>query len=153
MDARLVFWTASLANLGAILACALVGLRLVRRGEVAAHRRCMLTASALVGLFLVAYLGKVALIGHEDRSAWSALDYAVLHVHELCIAGMLGGGVLALVLAHRFRPRLGDPPSLPAEPLPGAVAHRRAGRTAIVGGLLAFLTAAGVLAGMFSRAG
>jgi uncharacterized membrane protein YozB (DUF420 family) len=153
MDARLVFWSAALVNLGAILACALVGLWLVRRGEVAAHRRCMLTASGLVVLFLVAYVAKVALVGHEDRSTWSALDHAVLYVHELCIAGMLGGGSLALLRAHRFRPLLGDPPSLPAGPLPGAAGHRRAGRTAIVGGVLAFLTAAGVLAGMFSRAG
>jgi arylsulfatase A-like enzyme len=64
---------------------------------------------------------------------------------------MLVGGAVAGYRAWRFRPRLGPALELPPEPLPGRLWHRRAGWTALVGALFAFLTAAGVLAGMFAR--
>ena len=38
---------------------------------------------------------KVALLGKEDRSLWTGLDFAVLYVHELCITTMLLFGAWA----------------------------------------------------------
>jgi uncharacterized membrane protein YozB (DUF420 family) len=153
MDPKLVFWCAALANLGLILVFGALAVRAVRSGDVRAHRRRMLTAAALVGLFLVSYLVKIAVLGREDRSLWSPLDRTVLYVHETCVAAMLGGGILAGFRAWRFRARLGPALALPREgSLPGRVPHRRAGWIALVGAALAFVTAGGVLAGMFVRA-
>jgi putative membrane protein len=153
MDPKLLFWTGALANLGVIVASGMLGVRAIRRGDVALHRTCMLAATGLVVLFLASYLAKLVFLGREDRSAWTGLDYAVLYVHELCVAAMLVAGGVALLRAWRFRGDLAPGPSLPATPLAGGPAHRRAGRIAGLGGLLAFVTAAGVLAGMFARAG
>ena len=151
MDAKLAFWCAALANLGLILLFAVLAVMAVRRGDVRTHRRRMLTAASLVGLFLVSYLVKILVLGREDRSLWTALDRTVLYVHETCVAAMLGGGVLAGFRAWRFRARLGPALALPRD-LPGRVPHRRAGWIALVGAALAFATAGGVLAGMFARA-
>jgi arylsulfatase A-like enzyme/uncharacterized membrane protein YozB (DUF420 family) len=152
MDAKLLFWTGALVNLGVILVCVARGVAAIRRRDVRRHRRSMLGAAALVGLFLAAYAAKVVWLGREDRSLWTRLDYAVLYVHELCVAAMLVGGAVAGFRAWRFLPRLGPSLEIPADPLPGRLAHRRAGCTAAVGALLAFVTAGGVLAGMFGRA-
>src|SRR5262245_42112950 len=152
MDAKLVFWCVVLANLGAIVGFAATGVQAVRRGDVRTHRRRMLTAASLVGLFLVSYLLKVAVLGREDRSLWSSLDRTVLYVHETFVVAMLGGGGFAAFRAWRFRARLGPAFALPREALPGAQVHRRAGWIAVVGAALAFVTAGGVLAGMFARA-
>jgi uncharacterized membrane protein YozB (DUF420 family) len=129
--------------------------RAIRRGEVRAHRWLMLVASALVGVFLASYLFKVASLGKEDRSAWTALDHAILYTHELCIAVMLLAGGTALFRAWRFRRALGPALAIPpgADSLPGRAQHRRAGRIATWAGLFAFLTAIGVWTGMLLRAG
>lgn len=153
MDPKLLYWTGALVNLGVILGFVALGVRAIRRGEVRRHRRLMLAAAALVGLFFVSYGVKVALLGKEDRSLWTGLDHAVLYVHELCIAAMLLGGAFAALRAWRFRAALGEDLTLPSEPLPGVVGHRRSGWIAMIAAVLAFLTAAGVLAGMFGRAG
>jgi uncharacterized membrane protein YozB (DUF420 family) len=150
LDAKLVFWCVALANLCAIVVFALTGVRAVRRGDVRTHRRRMLLAASLVGLFLVSYLLKVAVLGREDRSLWTALDRTVLYIHETFVVLMLGGGAFAAWRAWRFR--LGPAFALPREVLPGAQLHRRAGWIAVVGAALAFVTAGGVLAGMFARA-
>jgi len=152
MDPKLLFWTGALVNLGVILVCVGQGVRAIRRRDVRRHRRRMLTAASLVGVFLAAYAVKVLALGREDRSLWTRIDYGVLYVHELCIAAMLVGGAIAGFRAWRFRARLGPSLELPAEPLPGRLTHRRAGWLALVAALLAFVTAAGVLAGMFARA-
>ena len=89
MTPNLVYWTAALANLAVIVGCGSRGVRAIRRGEVRTHRRMMLVSTALVALFLVSYLLKVAWLGKEDRSAWTALDHAILYTHETCIAAML----------------------------------------------------------------
>jgi uncharacterized membrane protein YozB (DUF420 family) len=151
MDPKLVFWCAALANLALIVAFALTGVQAVRRGDVRAHRRRMLISASLVGLFLVSYLVKVAVLGREDRSLWTPLDRGVLYVHETFVVLMLGGGGFAAWRAWRFR--LGPAFALPRDgALPGARTHRRAGWVAVVGAALAFVTAGGVLAGMFARA-
>ena len=74
MDPKLVFWTASLTLMGGVVACAALGIARRRRGDMQGHRRAMLSAAALVGLFLLAYLLKVALVGHEQISDWSDGD-------------------------------------------------------------------------------
>ena len=153
MNPKLVYWTVALANLAVIVACGTRGVRAIRRGEVRAHRRMMLSASALVGLFLVSYLAKVAWLGKEDRSGWTALDHVILGTHELCIAAMLLGGGYALFRALRFQARLRPGWSIPpGDALPGRAQHRRAGTVAKWSGALAFITAIGVWAGMLFRA-
>jgi uncharacterized membrane protein YozB (DUF420 family) len=155
VNAKLVFWTVALANLALIVACGARGVRAIRRGEVRTHRRMMLTATALVGLFLASYAAKVAVLGKEDRSGWTALDHAILGIHELCIAAMLVAGGYALFRAWRFQPALRPDWVLPpgADALPGRARHRRAGAIAKWSGVFAFVTAIGVWAGMLLRAG
>jgi len=153
VKANLVYWTAALANLAVIVGCATRGVRAIRRGEVRAHRQMMLTSTALVALFLGSYLLKVAWLGREDRSAWTAIDYALLYTHELCIAAMLVAGGIALYRALRFQDRLRPGWAIPSDPaaLPGGAQHRRAGTVAKWSGVLAFVTAIGVWAGMLVR--
>ena len=154
MSPSLIYWTAALANLAVIVACGARGVRAIRRGEVRAHRRMMLTSTALVALFLVSYLLKVAWLGKENRAGWTALDHAILGVHELCITAMLLAGGYALYRALRFQARLRPTWALPAgrDALPGRDGHRRAGGVAKWSGALAFVTAIGVWAGMLLRA-
>jgi uncharacterized membrane protein YozB (DUF420 family) len=151
VDPKLLFWCVALANLGVVVGFSVQGVRAIRRGDVRAHRRSMLVAGGLVAFFLLSYVLKVVLLGREDRSLWSALDHAVLYVHETCVAVMLVGGAWAALRGWRFLARLGPELELPEEPLPGRVSHRRAGWVAVVGGTLGFVTAIGVLVGMFGR--
>ena len=148
MDPKLWFWTGALLLLGAVVACGGAGIYAIRRGELRRHRRFMGSAATLIGVFLLAYSVKVPLLGREDRSAWTPLDYAVLYVHELCVTVMLVAGAAALFQAWLARGRIdldAPPPALPG--------HGRAGRIAAWAGLLAFVTAGGVWAGMLARAG
>ena len=148
MDAKLVFWTGALIILGTVVGCGWRGIAAIRAGDVRRHRFHMTSSAAGIGMFLVAYLFKVRVLGREDRSAWSSLDYAVLYVHELFVTVMLGAGAVALFQVWRSRERIdldGAPAALPV--------HRRAGRIAAWAGLLAFLTAGGVWAGMLARSG
>lgn len=155
MNPNLAFWSLALVNLCVLVACTALGVRRIRARDVRGHRRMMLTAAWLVALFLVSYGVKLVFLGHEDKTGWTRLDFTVLYVHEACVTAMLMGGALALYRARRFRGRLGASWQLPPEsdPLKGRRGHRRAGWTAITGAALAFVTAAGVLAGMFGRAG
>jgi uncharacterized membrane protein YozB (DUF420 family) len=154
VNPKLVYWTIALANLAIIVACGARGIRAIRRGEVRTHRQMMLTASALVALFLVSYFVKVAWLGKEDRSGWTALDHAMLGTHELCIAAMLIAGGVALFRAWRFQAKLQPAWVIPpgADALPGRAQHRRAGRIAGWSGALAFVTAVGIWARMLLRA-
>ena len=58
MNATFVFWCAALLNMALMFGLMLKGVREVRRGDVKSHQRSMVTATALVGGFLVAYLCK-----------------------------------------------------------------------------------------------
>lgn len=155
MDPKLAFWTAALINLGALVGIALFGLRFARRGEIARHRRAMKIASFMVLAFLGAYLLKVILLGREDQSTWTLLDVWVLRVHELFVVVMLIGGGVAWRQGLRLaRTRLVTHEPEDALPDPATLrTHRLAGRSAVIGGVFAFLTAIGVLAGMFARLG
>ena len=154
MDPHLAFWTGALTDLGLVVVAMLYGLRQVRQGRVASHRRSMLVGACLVGLFLLAYLIKLAWLGREDFATWSSIDVGILRFHEACVAILLLGGGVALRCGRYLRAtRLVtlDPDS----PMPSArwlQVHRWAGRSAIFGAILGFASAAVVLVGMYHRA-
>lgn len=155
MDPKLLFWAAALANLGVLCGFGLFGVRYARRGEIARHRRNMKIASLLIVAFLAAYLLKVVFLGREDQSLWSSLDVWVLRVHELFVVFMLGGGSVAWLQARKLEGTqlvTRDPADPPPDPRVARI-HRIAGRTSLVSGVLAFVMAVGVLAGMVARSG
>ena len=154
MDAKLVFWTLALLNMGAVVGFAFRGVRGVRANDIALHKRSMLVSGGLIVLFLVSYLAKVAFLGGEDLDAWRAGHRYNLWIHETFVVTMLLAGGAAWFLARRFessRRVTGDPADPPADP---AVIrrHRLAGKTAVAAAVMGFLTACGILAGMISRA-
>jgi uncharacterized membrane protein YozB (DUF420 family) len=155
MDPKTLFWTGALALMAAVVGVAFAGIRRRRRGDIAGHRRAMLCACGLVGLFLFAYVCQVFLLGHEHVAQWSPRERLVLRIHEVFIAVMLVAGIVAGSRAWRLRltrnatldPR--DPPA----PLATARWHRRAGWAAVLAALGGWLTALMLLIGMFQRAG
>ncbi len=155
LDSNLAYWTCALANLGLVAVCACAGVYQVRRGNVRLHRRLMLGSASLVGLFLSSYVVKVLLLGREHLESWSFAAVTVLRVHEVGVALMLVAGGAAGYQAWRFRRTLGTGPLAPPSPANAARRrlHRRAGRVAVGGSLLAFALAIAVLAGMYARAG
>jgi uncharacterized membrane protein YozB (DUF420 family) len=155
MDAKLLFWTGALVLMGAVVAFAITGVRRRRRGDLAGHRRAMLSASALVALFLLGYVAKVAWLGHEQPAAWAGGDRLVLRVHELCVFTMLAAGGVAGARAFRLRATCNATRDPADPPAPEALArwHRRAGWTAVVAAAAGWLTACLVLVGMYRRAG
>lgn len=155
MDPKVAFWTGALALMAAIVGVAIVGVRRRRRGDLAGHRRAMLTACALVGVFLVAYVAKVGVLGHEQLDAWSRRDRVLLRIHETFIAVMLLGGASAGARARRLgrtRNATLDPDDPPA---PHGLArwHRRAGWVAVLAAAGGWVTALLLLIGMYQRAG
>lgn len=151
IDAGTAYWTGALANMTVIVGLLVAGVGAIRRRRVRAHKRFMLCAATLVGLFLVSYVLKIALLGREQLELWSRSYIWVLRLHEACIACLLAGGATAFVQALRLRfHTLREPP--PPEQLPqGARLHRRAGWIATVGAGLGILTAGYVLQGMYGR--
>ena len=152
MDPKLLYWTAAFVNMAGVMAAAATGVRAIRRGNVSLHRRCMLTASALVVGFELSYALKLVVLGREDLLRWSPAAVTVLRVHELCVFTMLVGGALAGARAWRLR----RDPVARGEIARGAPAarwrgHRRAGWTAVTAAVLGVITAAIVLAGMYQR--
>src|SRR4029453_11856267 len=86
-----------------IFVLALRGARCARRGDFARHARSMRAAALLVGLFLVSYGGKVAVLGRGALATRGGSAVAMLRFHELCVFSMLLGGGLALTLGRRLR--------------------------------------------------
>lgn len=154
MDPKLIFWTCALADLGAVCGTALFGVRYVKRGEIARHKRAMKTASLLIVVFLVSYVLKLVFLGREDMSTWTSFDVWVLRIHELFVFQMLTGGSIAWIQARKLlKTRLVTHDSNDPAPDSRTVRiHRLAGRTAVVGSVFAFLLAIGVLIGMYGRA-
>lgn len=148
MDAKLVFWSAALVNLAVVVGVALAGWQAIRRHEVGRHRRLMNLAVVLVVAFVLAYAAKVLVLGKEPLDTWSRRDVLVLRIHESFVAVMVVAGAIARVLARRY-------PDSGFRRDPGfrRDRHRWCGRTAIVAGVFAFVTAAMILAGMMHRAG
>ncbi len=147
MDAKVLFWTWAWFNMALALGCAGLGIQRVRHGEFGAHRRLLFLACALVVLFLVAYVGKLALLGREDLDTWQPSYVHLLRVHELCVFLMCVAGGISGYLSLRLG--LPDPPEPPAaRPLR---LHRQLGWTSVSFGLLALATAGYVLWGMYQR--
>ena len=150
VDAKVAYWTAALLNMAAAVGCALVGLRRIRRGEVAGHQRAMKTAALLVVLFLISYLLKVEALGRERLDLWEPRFVAVLRMHETFVGAMVVAGALALGLASGLG-LLAIGRAAPARRSLGARVHRAAGWTAIASCALGVATAAYVLYGMYAR--
>ena len=103
MDAKVLYWTGAFVNFAVITVLVLRGIGQIRRGEVARHRRSMLTGAALVGAFLVSYGFKLALLGRENLAVWSDFHVNNLRIHETCVLMMLLAGAVAATLARRMR--------------------------------------------------
>jgi len=154
MDPKVLYWTGALVNLGVIAVLVTRGVGQVRRGEVARHRRSMVTSAWLVVAFLVSYVFKVMLLGREDLAVWSNVYVQTLRFHETCVLVMLVGGVIALTRARRMRGTRNvtrDPSDAPA-PDSTVRWHHRAGWAAVVGAIAGLLSAGVVLVGMYARA-
>lgn len=155
MDPKLLYWTGALLNMGVIVSLAAWGIRARRRGDVALHRRRMLMGALLVVGFVLSYTLKLAVLGREDRGAWSAADRGTLYFHELCVFTMLVAGGVAAWRGRklgRTRNATGAPADPPAAPTL-TTGHRTAGWTAVGAAVLGLLSACLVLAGMYRRAG
>ena len=88
-------------------------------------------------------------LGREQLELWSAAHVTVLRIHELCVLLMLLPGAYAVYLSLHLG--LPDPPVPPPEAQ--LRRHRQAGWVSVGFGVLAVLTAAYVLLGMYGRAG
>ncbi|MEE2673646.1 MAG: DUF420 domain-containing protein [Myxococcota bacterium] len=153
MDLKVLYWTGAFINFGLISALAYRGVRQIRRGEVARHRRSMSTCAVLVGAFLVSYGFKLRFLGREDLGVWSDFHVGNLRIHETCVLAMLAAGIVAITRARKMRDTRSvtrDPASPPA-PASTVRWHQRAGWTSVVSAGLGLLTAATVLFGMYSR--
>jgi len=154
LDPKLWFWTLALANMAAVVALAARGVRAIRAGEVARHRRSMTAAGWLVVAFLGSFVAKSFTLGPENLALWSAPARINLWVHESFVALMLVAGGSALVLGRRIA-RTRRVTGRDADPTPSPAQlrrHRRFGWSAVVASALGFATACGILAGMFARA-
>jgi len=154
MDPKLAFWTAALINLCVIASLIAIGIRAIRRRQLALHRRCLTTAAALVVGFLGVYPLKLLWLGPEPIGEWSGTDVLVLRIHEACVFAMVVGGLVAWSYSrkmHRDRNRWAQLPDAPLASSRTLRRHRRAGWTAAIGAGLALLTAAIVLVGMVER--
>ena len=108
MDAKLLFWCVALANLAAIVAFALTGVLAVRRGDVRTHRRRMLIAAALVGLFLVSYLvyhAQVGSVRFQGAGAARTIYFTLLVSHTGADQGIFMQQMFDQILATSFQLR------------------------------------------------
>jgi len=153
VDANVLFWAGALVDLTIIGGLVAHGIRLARKGQVEKHRRRMLAAAALVGVFLVAYLVKLSLLGREDLSTWSSPHLGLLRFHESCVFVMLAAGAAAGLRVYRIRGtrRVSLRPGDPETPEPALRSHRRAGWLAAGGAALGLISAYGILIGMIER--
>jgi uncharacterized membrane protein YozB (DUF420 family) len=141
---RLLFWSAATGLMAMAVVSALRGFARIRDGRIAEHRKEMNRAVLLVAAFLVAYLAKVAWLGHESLAVWSPQRVAVLNVHRNVVFLMLGAGAVARWLGPQVAAgRRGWRRAV----------HRWAGRCAVVIGSLGLLSALIVLVQMFAARG
>jgi uncharacterized membrane protein YozB (DUF420 family) len=153
MDAKVVYWTGAWLNFSLLFAYAVLAVRCVKMGDAAMHRRYMITASTLVVLFLLSYVVKLMVLGREDMSVWSARDVNVLRFHETCVLAMVVAGGLTLWLGRRIRRTRSFTKQREDELASAGVlrTHRIAGRVAVIGAALGWLSAGFVLLGMYER--
>ena len=151
MDPKFVYWTLASLNMAVLVALGWLGVAAIRRSEVARHRRRMLGAVALVGLFLVSYLGKLAFLGREQLALWEPTYVWVLRFHEVCVGLMLLAMGTAVFQALALGLPLGASDPRSEKALSGVRLHRRAGWTAVLAATLGVLSAGVVLYGMYQR--
>ncbi len=151
IDPKTAYWTGALVNMAVVFGLVLAGALAIRRGRVRLHRRFVLTAAGLVGLFLLSYVVKLALLGREQLELWSRSYVWTLRFHEACVASLVIGGGVAIYQAVKLN-LFARESSLPGTSLPeGTHRHRRAGWTAIIGAGLGILSATYILQGMYAR--
>jgi uncharacterized membrane protein YozB (DUF420 family) len=153
MDPKLLYWSLALANMAAVVAFAARGVRAVRAGDVAAHRRAMTLAGVLVATFLGSYVVKRLVLGPENLAVWSQAARVNLWVHESFVLVMLIAGGVAFTLGRRLA-RTRRVTGRAEDPAASAAAmrrHRRLGWVAVACSGLGLATACGILAGMFGR--
>lgn len=83
----------------------IVGWVLIRRRKIMAHRNAMLTATALAGLFLVAYVSRWAMYGSKSfdgEGIWRTIYFGTLIPHVLLaiLVGPLALYLIFLALAR-----------------------------------------------------
>ncbi len=149
LDPKVLYWTWAWANMALVVGVGLWGVRQIRRGAIAAHKRRMLTAGALVILFLVSFVLKLLLLGPEALEVWAPSFVYVLRLHEACVFTMLVAGTRAVYLAYKLR--LANTDGSASDDPRRRRSHRRAGWTAVIAGALGLLTSAYVLLGMYQR--
>lgn len=91
---------------GASAVLLIAGHRLIRRGRVAAHRACMLTAFGLSGAFLASYLYyhlHAGVVRFPGRGWIRAVYFAILVPHTICAAIILPLAFVTLLFALRGR--------------------------------------------------
>jgi uncharacterized membrane protein YozB (DUF420 family) len=138
-QARAIYWTIALILMGIAVIHAATGIRQVRRGETEKHRRSMGRALIWVAVFLVSYLGKVLVLGHENLELWSADRRLVINLHRGLVLTMLVTGGIGRLLAGRALARVS----------PGRQLHRVLGWIAFPSAIAGLGTAVLVLAQMW----
>jgi len=108
----------------AALLCLLLGWRAIRAGRVAAHRREMLAAAALITAFLVLYVTRVALGGTKAFPGPAAVRL-YLYLPMLAVHVLLSIVSVPLVIHNVLVGLTYAPAAI------GATAHRRVGRLAV----------------------
>lgn len=145
-----LFWALTFVWTTVLIALAFRGFVQIRRGDVAAHRRSMDRAILMVGIFVLAYVVKVIVLGKEGIQLWAPRERTILYVHETMVAIMLLAGGRARWLARRVGKGGAEARFHTRKHGKG---HRLAGRVALVAGALALFTAGLVLLGMLARGG
>jgi uncharacterized membrane protein YozB (DUF420 family) len=95
---------ATLNGMGAI--CLIVGFLFIRRGNVEAHRRCMLAAFGLGVLFLVSYLVyhfQVGSVRFQGTGAIRKVYFAILISHTVLAAAVPFLAIITLSRALKER--------------------------------------------------
>ena len=149
MDPKTAYWTWAWLNMALAVGTGLAGVRRIRRGEIQQHKRRMLFFVGLIVLFLLSYVLKLIVLGRENLELWKLSFVYMLRFHELCVLTMVVSASIAVRLAYALGLARGVPP---AEVDPVRLRrHRRAGATALAGGVVGLLSAAYVLFGMYAR--
>ncbi|MBX3236301.1 MAG: DUF420 domain-containing protein [Nitrospiraceae bacterium] len=88
MDPKSWLWYGVVATITVAYVVALAGIRAAKHHDVSHHSRRMLTASVIVGLWLIAYVTKQVLFGREQfggsRAEYWGLYVPVFSLHMLC---------------------------------------------------------------------
>ena len=119
------------------LVCLLLGWRAIRAGEVPVHRRYMLTAAALISIFLVLYVTRVALGGTKAFTGPAALR-AYVYLPMLTVHVLLSILSVPPVIYNVLVGLTRDPAAV------RLTAHPRVGRAAVALWSLSLLLGLGV---------